>query len=65
MGTERVLGEFEDNEQELHIPPGIYLPPSARQWRGLLVMVVSQDVVKEVTKKFESCFSESVRTLHS
>ena len=30
MGTERVLGEFEDNKQDLYIPPDIYLPPSAR-----------------------------------
>jgi hypothetical protein len=43
-----------------HIPPHLYLPPSAGRWKGLLVMVVSEDVVRQVKRKFECQFAELV-----
>lgn len=50
----------ESHESDLRIPLDLYLPPSAGRWKGVLVMAVSHDVVKDVKKKFETSLLESL-----
>ena len=57
------LGEPDDptnqlHESDLRIPFDAYLPPSAGRWKGMLVMVVSQDVVQNVKQTFEEKYSK-------